>query len=130
MHDRNSLFGAILISVSVFCIVAVFSMFGYLKNKESGFNKEKALLIKEGLDLRDSMESLQEEIIQKIETLALLEEENERLNKEYVEKFEILKEENTVLAERINEIEGKPMVDRLRDALRKEKNENVKKFLE
>lgn len=130
MYSRKTLLGTILLSVAIFSIILAGSLYRYLKKVESDFKSKEAALVKENIDLEDELGGMREEIMRKAATLTLLEEENQKLKYKYSVEFEALKEENMVLAERVAQLEERPLIEHLRDAVNTERNRKVRKFLE
>ena len=130
MYSKKALLGTILLSVTIFSIILAGSLYRYLKKVESDFKSKEAALVKENIELEDELGYMREEIMKKAATLTLLEEENENLKHKYSIEFETLKEENMVLAQRIVQLEERPLIEHLRDAVNTERNRKVRKFLE
>lgn len=160
MDNKDTLIRIILAVVCIFCIVLVWSSFGNLKKMELDFNEKKATLVKENLDLKDRLESLQDVVNKKTEAaaalekekedingkLVLLKEENKKLTKAYgrlnvnynamlaekeamIKQLEELKRETIALATQVTDLEKSPPIERIKEAMNKEENENVKKVL-
>ena len=130
MQSKKSLLWALLISVSIFCVILSFLMYRHLKEKELEFNTNKARLIKENMDLKDNVSTLKDELVKQAEAVTHLGEENQKLKDEYVGVVDKLREENAAFGARIKELEGRPLIQQLRDAAYNEDNENLRKFLE
>lgn len=130
MHSKKTLLGAILLSITIFSVILAGSIYHHLKKAEADFKSKEAALVKANIDLKDEIVDAREEIMQKAASMTLLEEENQKLKYEYSEEFEALKEENTILADKIAQLEEKPLIEHLRDAINTERNRNVRKFLE
>jgi len=143
MNDKTRFLMAILIAVSLFLAVLVVSIYGNLKKTELAFNERKATLIKENLDLKDSNKTLEDAMNQKKEAFTLLEEqrkvveeklanfekEKEAVKKEFEEELISLKKENSLLATRVKELEDKTLEEKIQEAIQKEDNDSLKKFL-
>jgi len=143
MKGKNTLLLMILVLASIASMVFVYFLYQHSQKIESEFNEEKAGLIQERLDLEDRIESIQEIIDQKTETLAVLEkqkktienelgvlkEETKRQIEAYSEELEILKAENATLDKRLAALEKKPLLQRMKESLQKERDEDVKEIL-
>jgi hypothetical protein len=143
MHEKTRFLMALLIAVSIFLIVLVVAIYGSLKKTEAQFNERKAVLIKENLDLKDGAKAVEEALNQKKESLAILEkerkntddqiasfnEEKEALKKEYEEELLALKTENASLKTKIASSREKTLAEHIDEAIEKEDNDNLKKFL-
>ena len=133
----------ILVLASAASMIFVYFLYQHSQKMESEFNEQKASLIQERLDLEDRIESIQEIIDQKTETLAVLEkqkktvedelgvlkEETKRQIEAYSEELELLKAENATLDKRLAELEKKPLLQRMKESLQKESDEDVKEIL-
>jgi len=142
-HDKTRFLMAILIAVSLFLALLVVSLYTSFKKTESQFNERKAVLIKENLDLKDSNKSLEETLNQRKEAFALLEqerkaleerlksfeEEKTSLKKDYEEELLSLKRQNAFLTSKIETLEQKTLQEHIQEAMQKEENENLKRFL-
>ena len=99
MQSKNTLLVPLLVTVSIFSVIFATSVFNHLKKTELDFNEKKGELIKENLDLKDRLESLQEVLRQRTAevagfeekkktlevTIAELKAENEKLQLEYTQ---------------------------------------------
>ncbi|OGW74938.1 MAG: hypothetical protein A2Z72_07385 [Omnitrophica bacterium RBG_13_46_9] len=130
MQNREALFRTLLAAVTVFCIILIFAMFRHLKKAEFDFNDKKAEMIKENLDLKDNLSSLKERTERETKASKFLEEENKKLKQEYSYRVDVLTGENVSLVKKVKELEEKPLVERLKDALEVEQDEKVKEYLE
>jgi len=130
VQNKKYMLWAVLVSVSVFCVVLVFAMFYHLKRVETDFGNKKAILIKDNMDLKDKIYSLNAEILKKAKQLTLAEEEKAKIKAAYDNDVSSLRDENNTLKQEVAELEGKPIVEQIREAAHKEQNENLKKFLE
>jgi ABC-type multidrug transport system fused ATPase/permease subunit len=143
MHEKIRFLMAILVSVAIFLIIFVISLYMNFKNTELQFNERKAVLIKENLDLEDEVGFLNEALAQKNEALAVIENktksaeeelerferERETLKSEYRSQLLEIKQENTLLFERIEGLEKKTLAEHIEEAIQKEEDGNIKKFL-
>lgn len=144
MHNKNILIGIVLLTVSIVSIVAAVSFFQALKKTELDFNQKKATLVKDNLDLKDRLDSIQDLIAQKTEAVAaaekerkaleqelgILKKENETIIASSGEEIESLKQKSLILKKKIYTLENSSIVQRLKEAIDKEKNENIKKVLD
>lgn len=146
MANKNAtktIVGAFLISACVFSLFLAVSSYRQVKTAEDKFNKEKAALIKEGMDLQDRIDSLTKELKEKTaalvvvetgrkvtaEKIMMLEDENKNITKRYLKKIEELKSEKDLLAESVESAKKTPLTQVLKDALFGEENEKIKKLL-
>ena len=143
MNDKTRFLMAILIAVSLFLAVLVVSIYGNLKKTELRFNERKATLIKENLDLKDANKTLENTLNQKKEAFTLLEQERktieeklagfeqekEAIKKDYENELLSLKKENASLTSKLEELEKKTLAEHIQEAIKKEGNETLKKFL-
>ncbi|NQU94604.1 MAG: hypothetical protein HQ549_00010 [Candidatus Omnitrophica bacterium] len=130
MHSKKTLLVAMLLSITIFSIILAGAIYYHLKEVESDFKNKEETLVRENIGLKDDLTDVREEIMEKAAMLTLLEEENQKLKHEYSVEFEALKEENMVLAEKIAQLEERPLIEHLRDAINTERNRKVRKFLE
>lgn len=144
MQDKQRLIGVALIAACVFCIVLAFSSFRNLKKMELEFNEKKATLVKENLELKDRIDSIQQIVSQKTESTGILEkekkdledqlktlkEENDKVMASTKEEVDTLRKKNAVLKKRIATLENSPIVQRLKEAMQVEDNENVRNVLQ
>lgn len=161
MESKEMIIRIILAIVCVFCIILVWSSFSNLKKTELEFNEKKATLVKENLDLKDRLESIQDIVNKKIETAAVLEKERETVNNNLsalkemngklsraynkininynalmaeretmLKQLEELKKETLSLASKVSDLEKSPLIERIKEAMNNEENENIKKVLE
>lgn len=144
MQNKNILSSAILTIITIFFVTLSIFLFQNLRKLELGFNEKKALLVKENLDLKDRVESLQEMVNQKTESINSFEKEklffDEKLNqikkdskeliKSYSDKLKALVRQKSVLKGQINSIKKAPPARLIQEALGKEENISIKKLLE
>lgn len=146
MRNRNILFNIVLVIACGFLAALAFSSFGRLKKMEFDFNEKKATLVKENLDLKDRLESLETIVKQKTSEVAGLDEkrkslerelntlkaENEKLNNDYAQlnqRYENLMIERKVIAEQSEALKRKYIaLSRKVEAL--EKNPLIQKIQE
>jgi hypothetical protein len=133
MKNLNVLISAVLIILAVIAIIAASLVFRSVSVKESEFNRIKADLIKENLDLKDRIDNLlkittekegiiienQLKISEKDEKIAFLKEEKNAIKSEldmlkkrtqeientYSIKLDALKQENEFLTKKVSELE-------------------------
>ena len=105
-------------------------MFNHLKKVEMDFNTQKAMLVKENMDLKDNVEMLRGEVMEQARRLMSLQKDNNVLRAKYAIESEVLKEQNSILLRQVNELREKPLVEQVKDALQGEKDRKMKKFLE
>jgi len=143
MQNKNTLINAALITVSVFAVIIAFSSFRHLKRMEFEFNEKKAVIVKENLDLKDRIDSIQELVNQKIESIGILEKEkksfedevslikkeNDKIIESYVKQLDTIKKKNVTLKRKVTQLEKSPIITRIKDMIEKEDNENIKKVL-
>jgi hypothetical protein len=143
MQDKNRLIGVALIAVCAFSIVIAISSFRSLKKMELEFNEKKATLVKENLELKDRIDSIQQMVAQKTEAagvfdkekkiienqLKSLKDENEKLIFGTNEHIDTLKRKNAILKKRVASLENSPIVQRIKEAIQVEDNDNVKEVL-
>jgi len=144
MYNRSIFLGAIIVSASIFCIILGVTFLFHLKNIEKEFEEEKAALTRSNHEANKQIGSAREAIIQNEKTLAVLEgkknileskvkflkEDNEKLQKPYLEEIQRLKEESTPLAERIAELENQPLLNRIKKAIKAEDSKDMREILE
>lgn len=140
---KNTLLGAILIVVSLLFIILAVSSFQDLKKMKSEFSEKSAKVVKENLDLKGSLSSLQEAADQKIDLLAVLEKDKHNFDAQiktlrdeykeaavsYKKEREALKHKIVILKKKIAAMENAPIAPWIKEALGKEENENVKNVL-
>lgn len=136
--------GAALVSATVFSIFISVSLYQKTKAGEDKFNKEKAALIKEGMDLQDRIDGLSKELKEKAASVAVIESEKKaavdnmktletevkKSAKMYQLKIDTLKKSNDMLNKQLERIKNIPLTEMLKDALENENNENIKKLIE
>ncbi|MFA5256211.1 MAG: hypothetical protein WC419_05925 [Candidatus Omnitrophota bacterium] len=144
MHNKNILIGLVLLTVSVVSIVVAVSFFQALKKAELEFNQKKAVLVKDNLDLKDRLNSIQDLVTQKTEAvvemedqkrtleqeLSILKQEHEALIASSSKEIDLLKKRSLTLRKRISALENSSIVQALKDALDKENNENIRMVLD
>ena len=144
MKDRNPLLLIILAIACIACIFLAWSTHKQLKNKDFEFDKEKALMIKDKLDLKDSLITMRETVNKNSATISTLEEEKisllnskKRLEEEkqktvelFTEQLQTLQQENTLLTEQSEMLKQNPVIKRIAIALQGDKKETVQKALE
>ena len=143
MQDKSRLIGVVLIAVCAFSIVIAASSFRSLKKMELEFNEKKATLVKENLELKDRIDSIQQMVAQKTESAGILDkekkiiedqlqslkDENEKLISSSTGQIETLKKKNAILKKRIVTLENSPIVQRIKEAIQVEDNDSVKAVL-
>lgn len=124
MQNKNLLLNIILGVACAFFIIFTFSSFNRVKKMEFDFNEKKATLVKESLDLKDRLESLEEIVKQKTSEAAGLEEkrkaveeelkqlkgESEKLNSDYTQlnqKYENLMLEKKLITDESEVLKNK-----------------------
>jgi hypothetical protein len=144
LQNKNSIIMVVLIVTTVFFVLLAVSSFRNINKTETDFNQKMAVLVKENLDLKDRFESLQVMIARKTEALDTLEKEraviDEQLNALrrvsvsrnviFKNNLKTLKKKILTLHKDISGLENSPIVQRIRAAMDKESNENIKKVLE
>jgi hypothetical protein len=130
--------------MSVIFVLLALSSFRNIKKTELDFNQKKAILIKENLDLKDSVDSLQETIKQKTAALGAVEKEKAALEEQVNalktaaasfretsdKELVALKQRTLLLNKKIYTLKKTPIAQRIRSAIDKEENEKIKKVLE
>ena len=81
MQNRNNLSITALIIICVFFIFLSLSFFKNVKKMELEYKDQKAVLLKENINLRVRIDSLQNAVDQKIESVSAMEQEKEALEK-------------------------------------------------
>lgn len=144
MHNNNVLLIAVLVVICLLLGVLAFSYSKDLKKTELAFNEKKAVLVKENLDLKDRLDSLQKIISEKTESLTAtakeksavqeqldaLVEKNKELMTSYTAKLEVLSREKEALRKKVLNLDKSPVIERIKDILKKEENDNIRKVLE
>lgn len=144
VNKTKTILGAVLISICIFSLFLAASSYQQMKKSEEKFNKEKAGLIKEGMDLQDKIDSLSKELKEKtlslntLETekkiftaaIKTLESQSKNIEKQYIKRVDSLKKENSLLNKKIDDVEKIPITQLLKKALSEEGNESIKKLLE
>lgn len=100
MPNKNTLLVPILLVVSAVCIILAVSSLRRLKNMELEFNEKKATLIKDNLDLKDRIQSLEEIASKKTNALVVVEKEKTELEAY----LKTLREENEKLSNNYKEL--------------------------
>jgi len=128
MEKKSNLLSAVLILICVFGLFLALSSSMRLKKAELEFNEKKALLVKENLDLKDRLGSLEERIAKYVqmekekialeEQLNLLKKENEDIRNVY---NELKLNDNALISEKDN------LIKQL-DALKKKNLDLAKKL--
>jgi predicted RNase H-like nuclease (RuvC/YqgF family) len=156
---------AVIIFISIVVVLATtamaFTSFNRLKSAELDFNEKKALMVKEGLDLRDRIENLQYTMQKKTESIEALENEKQAIEQalntlsqenralrqmqqeadirysqvaseknKLEQKTSELERQCGLLSRKLDELEKNPVVQKIRDAIYKEQNAEVKKVLQ
>ena len=143
MQNRNNLSITALIIICVFFIFLSLSFFKNVKKMELEYKDQKAVLLKENINLRVRIDSLQNAVDQKIESvsameqekealekqLAALKAENEKLASSFNDQLEALKKKNFILRKKVASLENSDLVQRIKDAIENEESENIKKVL-
>lgn len=135
---------AVLIIVTLSCVAFAISSLKKIKNAESEFQGKKATLIKDNLDLKEKLSSLQEMVNTKTTSMNAFEEEkktlqiqlnqlkaeNDQLLSLYSKQLEEGVKKNANLKNKINAFENSPLLQRIKEAMAKEKDDKIKKILE
>ena len=133
-----------LAAITVFLVLFAYSSYNNLKKMRLEFNEKKSTLIKENLDLKSRLDSIQEMIDQKTisfdvlgqekkkmeEEVGLLKKENDRLIGASKSRLRDVKQQNAVLKKKIAALENSPLVQKIKETLENESNESVKKVVE
>jgi len=133
-----------LIVTAIFLIIITSSSYKSLKRMRFEFNEKKAVLIRENLELKDRLNSIQEMVSQKMASLDILEEEKKNVEKEIAvlkqgndelmdgsrRKLEDIKRNNAIMKKKIANLESNPVVQSIKEALAREPNNDVKKLVE
>ncbi|MFA5008235.1 MAG: hypothetical protein WC546_03330 [Candidatus Omnitrophota bacterium] len=142
MH--KDIFGKIfLIVITIFSVIFAIESFRNYKKSDLDYSEQKAKLIKENMDLKENLDNLQQSITQKAATLDNFEKDKKKFQDElvrlkkinenmaalYTRKLNKIKEENIELKKRISALESIPLVDQIKDIVKQETNENIKKIL-
>ncbi|MBN1353218.1 MAG: hypothetical protein JW994_00920 [Candidatus Omnitrophica bacterium] len=130
MISKKSLPLVILTPIAVFCVFVFLSTFFQLRKVEAKLGMEKARFIKEKMDLEDEIASVQQSFFQKSEELSKLSVEYDKLKGEMRVKITQLEKDNSDLADKLKKSESISLVDRIREALKQETNESIKRYLE
>ena len=130
--------------ITVFLIFFAYSSYNNLKKMRLEFNGKKSTLIKENLGLKSRLDSIQEMINQKVisfdvlgqekkkmeEEVGLLKKENEHLIWASKSQLEDVKQKNAALKKKIAALEDSPLVQKIKETLKNESSESVKKIVE
>ena len=100
MQNKNTLLVFVLLAVSTLCIFLALSSWRRLKNMELEFNEKKATLIRDNLDLKDRIQSLEEMVSKRSDDLVVLEKEKAELEAS----LKTLREENEKLSNDYKEL--------------------------
>jgi len=144
IRTTKTIIGAVLISITVFGIFLCVSMYQQIKVAEAKFNKEKATLIKEGMDLQDKIDTLAKELKEKasavsavesekqaiLEKTKTLEDEKKKMAERYMRDIETLKKENDLLNRKVEGFANISLTQLLKEAAAKEGNGTIKKLIE
>lgn len=143
-NTTRTIVGAVLVSISIFSLFLCASLYQQMKATESKFNKEKATLIKEGMDLQDKIDALAKEVKEKtsavsvvesekksiLEKAKALEDEKRVMAERYMRDIEALKKENDLLNRKVESSANISLTQFLKEASAKEENETIKKLIE
>ena len=144
MRNKISLPLVILGVVALFSVILAMSAVRHLKKVELDFNSQKNAMTKEITSLKSNAESLQWIVDQKTKSLdsmakdmktleeqvTVLRTEGEEQRKTYDEQIGEFKRKNVALKKRVGTLEEGSLIDRIREALFREENPNVKRILE
>lgn len=142
-NTNKQLFTTTLIAVSVLSVLFSVSIFRYMKSAETRFKKEKVALVKDKMELKDSLDILKDDMKAKEEAVASLENEKKALVveiaklKQEVEKVasrqtedtESLKKENASLRDLVDGYRKMSIMQVLKDALDRETDENIRRVV-
>ena len=143
MQTKKTLARTALFVVCVILAILASILALHVANTDSTFKNTKATLLKENLDLKNRIDSLQEMLKQKSaaydvfekeritiqEQLDAMKRENDKTLAAYTEQLETLKRKNLGLKKRISSLEKTPLLERVKEALKEEGNESIKKLL-
>ena len=143
MQNRNNLSITVLVIICVFFIFLSLYFFKNVKKMELGYKEQKAVLLKENVDLKARIDSIQNIVDQKIESvnaveqekealenqLAALKAENEKLAASFNDQLEVLRRKNFILRKKVASLENSDLVGRIKEAIENEENGNIKKVL-
>lgn len=141
--SNRSFLTATLIAVCAFSVILAISLYGYLKSAEQKFKKDKAVLVREKMELKDELDELKDDLKEKADAVTSLQTERKAIKEELI-RLEKLNEE--LSSARNDEVEGlKKEIARLRrdteqyrdvaplDLIRgmigREKDENIRQIL-
>ena len=144
MRNKTTLLLAV---ICVLLLVWVLASCQKTKKTELAFVEKKASLIKENLDLNDRILSLEETLSKKTAELSRLEEdtkplkealiklklENESLKSEYknlTAEKDASEDKYKSLSRKVAALEESPLIQKIQEAIDKEKNAEIKKFLQ
>jgi cell division protein FtsB len=142
-RSDKTLFSASLIALCVFSVIISLSLFGYLKNTEQRFKKEKAALVREKMDLRDQLDSLKADLKMKSDAISSLDSEKKNMLEELArieklaeelkgkdnEELESMRKRNQEFQKELNILRGSSAAQLINDAASRETDENVKRIL-
>jgi FtsZ-binding cell division protein ZapB len=134
-------------AVLITSAVAGYLAFTRMRAMELDFNEKKAVMVRETLDLKDSIDDLQEAVRKSSAELHTAKVDNEELNRKYsdieVKYDELMSEKDAIeeeaagLREKYDSLSGKvdlleksPLVDRIRNSAEKEQNPEIRKVLQ
>ncbi|MFA6635881.1 MAG: hypothetical protein WCV56_02045 [Candidatus Omnitrophota bacterium] len=144
MRSRNKIKTVALVTVSLVCIVAVAVTLRNMRRLELEFNRKRAVLVRENLDLKDRIDSTEKDLALRTEDLNALEreldltndrmEEIERTSSETISSFsqevEELRERKTALEEELSSLRDMTVIQHLEHSAEKEENPGVKALLQ
>jgi cell division protein FtsB len=140
MQSKNNLLVTVLVVVGIFFIFLAISFSTNVKKMEVDFNRQKALLAKENSDLKIKVEAIQNIVEEKIRAMDAVEKEKKTLERKFItlknkneeltsslgKQLEELKRKNLTLKKRISNLENGDLIQKIREAIEKENNENIK----
>jgi len=144
MQNKNTLILTILVTICLVLVIVSISLFQGIKKIELSFNEKKATLVKENLELKDKIDSIQEIMNQKIASVNTIEKEKKELEDQlnqvkkeqekfaalYTQELNVLKRKNESLKKSVSALGKSPLIKRIKDAMEKEDNENIRKLLQ
>jgi hypothetical protein len=143
MQNKNSLLTVALAIVCVFSLSLAFVSFQNFRKMELSFNEKKARLVKENLDLKDRIDSLQATVSKKSDSLDVFEKENQTLTSQlahvrseyrkiletYANQINTLRKKRVTLKKRISTLEKVSLVDYIKNSLAAQEDSNIRKVL-
>lgn len=143
MQNKNNLLTTTLIILCAFFIFLALASLKNIRKMEVEFNQQKTVLLKENIDLKTQVDSIQNIVNQKIEAVDAMEREKKDLENQLItfkdekEKFaasfnkqvETLKRKNITLRKRIIVLENDDLTHSIRQAIEKESDESIKLVL-